>query len=166
MKILIVHNHYQQRGGEDAVVEAESKLLSERGHQVELFTAHNDDINTWWKKIWVGLTTVYNPFARARLFAKLRAFKPDVVHVHNFFPQLSPSIFHACHAAGVPVVMTMHNFRILCPTAFLFHDDKLREQSLRRSAFWTVRHRTYHDSWMQTAIIAAMAEASAQLPMG
>jgi glycosyltransferase involved in cell wall biosynthesis len=158
MKILIVHNFYQQRGGEDVVVEAESGLLRERGHEVELFTVHNNDINTWWKKIRTGLLTVYNPFARARLARKIAEFRPDVVHVHNFFPQLSPAIFKACHAARVPSVMTLHNFRILCPTAFLFHDDSLREHSLKRSAFWTVKYKTYHGSAAQTAIVAAMVD--------
>ncbi|NOT39107.1 MAG: glycosyltransferase [Alphaproteobacteria bacterium] len=158
MKILIVHNFYQTRGGEDVVVEAEGRLLRERGHEVEFFTVRNDDIDTWWKKAWVGLFTIYNPWAAARLTGKLRSCRPDVVHVHNFFPQLSPSIFRACHAAGVPVVMTLHNFRILCPTAFLFHDDKLREQSLKRSAFWTVRYATYRGSKAATAVVAAMVD--------
>ena len=158
MKVLVVHNYYQQRGGEDVVAEAEVALLRDAGHEVEFFTLHNKDITRWWQKAATAVLTVYNPWARARLAAKLEAFRPDVVHVHNFFPQFTPSIFDACRAAGVPSVMTLHNFRILCPTAFLFHDEKLREQSLRRSAFWTVRYGTYRQSRAGTFFVACMVD--------
>ena len=158
MKVLVVHNYYQQRGGEDVVSEAEVALLRGAGHDVEFFTVHNKDITRWWQKAATAVLTVYNPWARARLAAKLKTFRPDLVHVHNFFPQFTPSIFDACRAAGVPSVMTLHNFRILCPTAFLFHDETLREQSLRQSAFWTVRHGTYHGSPVATFFVAFMVE--------
>jgi|CXWL01.1.fsa_nt_gi glycosyltransferase involved in cell wall biosynthesis len=158
MKVLVVHNYYQQRGGEDVVSEAEVALLRDAGHEVEFFTVHNKDITRWWQKAATAVLTIYNPWARAKLAAKLKTFRPDVVHVHNFFPQFTPSIFDACRAAGVPSVMTLHNFRILCPTAFLFHDEALREQSLRRSAFWTVRHGTYHGSLAGTFFVACMVD--------
>ena len=158
MKVLVVHNYYQQRGGEDVVAEAEVALLRSAGHEVEFFTVHNKDITRWWQKAATAVLTVYNPWARSRFAAKLKSFRPDIVHVHNFFPQFTPSIFDACWAAGVPSVMTLHNFRILCPTAFLFHDERLREHSLRRSAFWTVRHGTYHGSPVGTFFVACMVD--------
>jgi glycosyltransferase involved in cell wall biosynthesis len=140
------------------VAEAEVALLRDAGHEVEFFTVHNKDITRWWQKAATAVLTVYNPWARSRFAAKLKSFRPDIVHVHNFFPQFSPSIFDACRAAGVPSVMTLHNFRILCPTAFLFHDERLREHSLRRSAFWTVRHGTYHGSPAGTFFVACMVD--------
>jgi glycosyltransferase involved in cell wall biosynthesis len=158
MKILLVHNFYQQRGGEDVVFESEANMLKERGHEVVQYSIHNDDIEGWGKKAAAGLFTVYNPFAKAKLAKKLREFRPDIVHVHNFFPQLSPSIFYACSEAGIPVVMTLHNFRILCPTAFLYHNELLRERSLKNSAFWTVMHRTYRSSLLGTLVVAGMVD--------
>ena len=77
MKVLVVHNYYQQRGGEDVVSEAEVALLRGAGHDVEFFTVHNKDITRWWQKAATAVLTVYNPWARARLAAKLKTFRQE-----------------------------------------------------------------------------------------
>lgn len=158
MKILLVHNYYKQRGGEDAVVEQELSLLRERGHDVELHAVHNDAIQGWRGKLSAGLLAIYNPFAKQIFTERLQRFRPDVVHVHNFFPQLSPAIFDACRAARVPSVMTLHNFRILCPTATLSLNGKIEERSLTHSALWTVRCRAYQESALATLPVAMMVD--------
>jgi glycosyltransferase involved in cell wall biosynthesis len=163
MKILLVHNFYQQPGGEDAVVREELALLQSGGHEVSLFSVHNDEIAGFWTKLKTLLLVTYNPWVRRALARRLSELKPDIVHVHNFFPQLSPSIFDACLDAGVPSVMTLHNFRILCPTGFLYHDGAIREDSLRHSAWWAVRRRVYRDSLLGTASVAAMVETHKRL---
>ncbi|TIL96952.1 MAG: glycosyltransferase family 1 protein, partial [Mesorhizobium sp.] len=81
--------------------------------------------------------------SRRALSRKLAEFSPDVVHIHNFFPLLSPSILDACREAGVPSVMTLHNFRILCPSSLLYPDERLRERSLRHACWWTVPKKVY-----------------------
>ncbi len=158
MRILLVHNYYQQRGGEDVVVDQELELLRRKGHEVELFAVTNDDIQGAWRKAVTAARLIYNPAARAALAAKLRAFRPDVVHVHNFFPLLSPSIFDACRAESVPSVMTLHNFRILCPTSTFFHDGRINERSLKHSAIWALPHRVYRASLLATAPLVVMVD--------
>lgn len=159
MKILLVHNYYQQRGGEDVVVEDELDLLKARGHEARLHAVHSDSIQGWQAKAAAGALAVYNPGAKARLRAVLASFQPDVVHVHNFFPLLSPSIFDACIDAGIPNVMTLHNFRVLCPTSILFHDGKVEERSLEHSALWAVPRRAYKGSALATLPLAVMVDA-------
>lgn len=158
MRVLLVHNFYQIPGGEDAIVQADLAMLRANGIAVELFAADNSDIKGLHQKALVGLRTVYNWPARVALAEKLKEFAPDVVHVHNFFPMLSPSIFDACVSAGIPAVMTLHNFRILCPAGLLHPDATLREQSLHHSCWWTVPRRAYRNSATATLALAAMVE--------
>lgn len=158
MKILIAHNFYQQRAGEDAVVQEEARLLSSFGEEVSLFSVHNDHIQGFWTKVWTGLNTVYNIPAQIRIAADIRQKRPDIVHVHNFFPQLSPSIFYACKNEGVPCVLTLHNFRILCPTCFLYSDEKIRERSLHAPCWWTVPRKVYRNSFAGTLVLSTMVE--------
>lgn len=158
MKITIVHNFYAQKGGEDVVVENELSMLRSMGHQVSFVSAHNSSINTIADKFWTLAGTVYNLRAKKRFAQHISAFQPDIVHVHNFFPKLSPSIFDACAEAGIPSVMTLHNFRILCPTAFLYHSGRIEERSLHGSCWWAVREAVYRHSIVGSAIVAAMVQ--------
>src|SRR5579872_6354417 len=95
MKILLVHNFYQQPGGEDAVVRHEMALLQTKGHDVALFAVNNNEISGFFQKLKTALLVVYNPWSKRRLSTEIARFRPDVIHVHNFFPQLSPSVFYA-----------------------------------------------------------------------
>ena len=118
MKILIAHNAYQQRGGEDAVVEAEAELLRSRGHEVSEYRRHNDEFAN------VGRTqaafgTLWPSRTRTELAAMVQAVQPNVLHGHNTFPLISPSLYWAAADCGVPVVQTLHNFSRLCPPAVL-----------------------------------------------
>jgi glycosyltransferase involved in cell wall biosynthesis len=158
MRVLLVHNFYQIAGGEDSVVREELSMLKKNGVDVELFSVSNDDIRGTLGAIAAGLRVIYNPRARRALSKKLAEFLPDVVHIHNFFPLLSPSILDACLDANVPSVMTLHNFRVLCPTALLHPDEALRERSLRHSCWWTVPKRGYRNSAGATLALAAMVE--------
>ena len=158
MRVLLVHNFYQIPGGEDSIVRQELIMLKKNGVDVELFSVTNDDIRGIREKISVGVKVVYNFGARRALSRKLAEYSPDVAHIHNFFPMLSPSILDACRDAGVPAVMTMHNFRILCPTALLGADERTRQRSLRRSCWWTVPKRAYRNSAAATLAVAAMVE--------
>ena len=159
VRILLVHNYYQQRGGEDVAVEQELDLLQRKGHETQLYAVTNDDIRGLWRKAATAAFVVYNPATKTAMARKLSAFRPDIVHVHNFFPQLSPSVFDACRDAGIPCVMTLHNFRILCPTSILFHDGRVTERSLHHTALWALPHRVYRSSFLATLPLAAMVDA-------
>jgi glycosyltransferase involved in cell wall biosynthesis len=155
-RVLLVHNRYQQRGGEDAVVLAEQNLLRHNGFPVEYMEANNDHIVGFTGKLKASATTVHNFSAVSKLRRLLQNFKPDVVHVHNWFPSLSPAIFRACKSAGVPAIHTLHNYRILCSKSTLFRDGMVCEDCLNtKLRLPGIRHRCYHGSYFGTAIVTA-----------
>lgn len=157
MKVLLVHNRYQQRGGEDAVVEAESRLLSANGIEIQRLDADNDAIQGIVSKIQVSASQFGIPgTALSRFRETLSHFRPDVVHVHNWFPTLSPSIFNICRNARVPVVHTLHNYRLLCAGATLFRDGHVCEDCIG-TTFRTpgILHSCYHNSLPGTAVATA-----------
>lgn len=156
LRILLAHNRYQHYGGEDTVVEAEAQLLRDLGHEVDLFLVDNDNIQGLAAKLTAAALTTYNPRSRVALRDRLRAHRPDVVHVHNLFPQLTPAIFDACLDEGVPSVMTLHNYRLGCANALLFRDGHPCEECLSSSAFNAVRHGCYRGSRVGSAVVAAM----------
>ncbi len=148
MKVLLVHNRYQQRGGEDAVVDAEACLLANRGVQVQRLDADNDAIQGALAKIRVSTNQFSgSPAMRQRIGNALQTFRPDVVHVHNWFPTISASVFGQCKTAGVPVVHTIHNYRLLCVGATLFRDGHICEDCIG-ATFRTpgIRHKCYRGS--------------------
>lgn len=130
MKVLLVHNRYQQKGGEDSVVESERKMLSAHGVETDLLEADNDHIRGLTAELKAAVKVLYNAEQVARLSKRLVDFKPDVVHVHNWFPTLSPAIFGACRRSGIPVVHTLHNYRPLCIKASLYRDGSPCEDCL------------------------------------
>ncbi len=157
MRVLIVHNRYQQRGGEDAVVASEGKLLAGHGLEVETLEESNDAIQGLKGKIDASASVLFGAQnSTARVRARLAQFRPDVVHVHNWFPTVSPSIFWYCKRAGIPVVNTLHNYRLLCVNATLFRDGKVCEDcigSMFRAS--GVIHKCYRDSRAGSAVATA-----------
>ena len=157
MRILLLHNRYQFRGGEDIAVEQEFALLREHGHDVRLVLEHNDLISGVAGAVSAACSAVYSARSRRRVADELRAFCPDIVHVHNFFPLLSPSVHLACREAGVPVLQTLHNYRLICPGALLFRDGRPCEDCVGRSVPWPgVLHGCYRGSRAGTAAVASM----------
>jgi len=157
-RILIVHNRYQQQGGEDTVVAAEERLLTDAGYPVDTLFITNHAINSTAMQMQTALFTPYNPVSRRLMRQRLRANRPDIVHVHNFFPRLSPSIFDACRDEAVPVVMTLHNYRLACANGLLFRDNAPCELCIAGSAAAAVRHSCYRHSRFGSAAVAAMIE--------
>ncbi len=158
MKIVLVHNSYQQPGGEDVVFDHECRLLENHGHAVTAYRRSNHEIEELSsiektmllkRSIWASDTH--------REFSQLLAREnPDIVHVHNTFLMISPSVYGACRDRGVPVVQTLHNFRLLCPAATFFRDGKVCEECVDRSLLRSVRYGCYRDSRMATASLAFM----------
>jgi glycosyltransferase involved in cell wall biosynthesis len=157
MKVLLLHNRYQIAGGEDIVVQAEKALLEANGHQVALLEANNDDITSFWKKAQAAANTIYSNSSKQWVSAEIASFLPDVVHVHNFLPLLSPSVYYACREANVPVVQTLHNYRLLCPNGLFFRDGKVCEDCLVKNVPWPgVVHNCYRGSKAGTTVVATM----------
>src|SRR6476660_1455053 len=130
MRILLVHNHYQFAGGEDVVVQAEKSMLENHGHEVALLEADNADISGALKQISTGFNAVHSRGAKKRVAAELARFRPSIMHVHNFFPLFSPSIYYAARQVGVAVVQTLHNYRLLCPNALFLREGRPCEACL------------------------------------
>lgn len=156
MKCLVAHNSYQQSGGEDQVFQAECALLERHGHEVVRLTAHNAQVDALAPAA-LALKTVWNGAAYRETRALLRRERPQVLHVHNTFPLLSPAIYHAARAEGVPVVQTLHNYRLLCANALLFRDGHVCEDCLRRAVPVSgVRHACYRESRAASGVVVAM----------
>jgi glycosyltransferase involved in cell wall biosynthesis len=155
LKILFVHNIYRQAGGEDAVTAAEVDLMRAHGHDVQLWKADNKDLPTGLRgKIKTALNTVYSTDSLLLARKKLQYFQPDIVHVHNFFPQISPSVYDACLELGIPVVQTLHNFRLICPGALLLRNGKVCELCIKGSPYQAARYGCYRDSKAGSLVVA------------
>ncbi len=156
MKILSVHNSYQKPGGEDQVFAQEADLLRAHGHEVLLYQASNDQVTGVNPLVLLG-NTVWNRQIHQELRDLLRRERPDIMHVHNTFPVISPAAYYAANAEGVPVVQTLHNYRLLCPAATFFREGKVCEDCLSKSVPWPgVAHGCYRGSRGATAAAAAM----------
>jgi len=160
MKILLMHNFYQNKGGEDVVFESEKLLLKSYGHDVSLYVVNNSLIDGLKSKIKTFLTVSYSEAVRKKLTTVLKESNPDIVHIHNFFPLLSPSIFDACFDCGIPVIQTLHNYRTICPGGLLLRDGKVCEKCIEGSAYQAVRHRCYKKSFFGTYSVSRMVDKS------
>lgn len=157
MRVLVLHNQYRYAGGEDVVVARERDLLLRHGHDVRIYTVSNDVVQSTWDEIVAAWRTPYSRSARRRVAVEIEAFRPDLVHVHNFFPLLSPSIFDACVASNLPVVQSLHNYRLLCLNASLRRDGHLCEDCIGKSLPWPgIVHGCYRGSRGASAAVAAM----------
>jgi glycosyltransferase involved in cell wall biosynthesis len=155
MKIVLVHNYYQRPGGEDVVFAAEAALLRQKGHEVVQYTEDNRCIKGV-RQIAVAAHTIWSGSTRHRLLRILHGVRCDVVHFHNTFPLISPSAYAACREATVPVVQTLHNYRLLCPAATFFRDGHVCEACLGKTPPWPgVRYACYRESHVQTTVVAA-----------
>ena len=158
MTILVVHNRYRFRGGEDSVYESECAMLENAGHRVVRYEKSNADIRErgLLRKIGLAARTVWNPSTVRDIKALIRAEKPDVVHCHNTFPVISPSVYWAAAAEGVPIVQTLHNYRLACLNGYLFRDGAVCEDCLGRAPWRGVCRACYRGSRLQSAAVAAM----------
>src|SRR5579862_2526570 len=158
LKIITVHNRYLMPGGEDQVFESEARLLREYGHEVTQVEEHNEYPGTLVKKIGMAVDCVWSQSWNRRFQSLLGEARPDVVHVHNFFPRISPSIYYACRKQSVPVVQTLHNYRLLCAGAEFYRDGKVCEDCLDHGVLSGIRHGCYQGSKLGTAVLTLMVD--------
>jgi glycosyltransferase involved in cell wall biosynthesis len=151
LKILFIHSHYQLQGGEDTVVQQEVALL-QKEHDVALLSFQN-----------IGglkggiqfIKSIWNTAAAGQIEQKIKEFQPDVVHVHNWHFGIGPLAFRTVSKLGIPIVHTLHNYRLLCPSAILLHDNKLFTASLQSKFPWqAVFKKVYRNSFMLTLWLA------------
>lgn len=155
MRIILCHNYFRERGGEDQVFEDELELLTSHGHDVTTFVKHNDDLEGTVQTLKVALTTPWNRSSSHELGDLVREKGADVVHFHNWLPQISPAAFYGARKAGAAVVVTLHNYRWICPKGILFRDGKVCEDCVGKTVpLPAVRHGCYHESKAGSAAVA------------
>jgi glycosyltransferase involved in cell wall biosynthesis len=160
MKVLIIHNSYQQPGGEDVVFAQECQLLEGYGHEVVKYQRSNHEIEAMSGLQRLALTKdiIWSAASNRQIRDVLRAEHPDVVHIHNTFMMVSPSVYQVCQQMGVPVIQTLHNFRLLCPAFSLFRDGHVCEECPTSGLWRSVWHGCYRDSRALTANVALMLQ--------
>jgi glycosyltransferase involved in cell wall biosynthesis len=156
MHVLSVHNKYQIRGGEDESREAEERLLKEMGHQVDVYEESNHSISAL-NPAQVALKTVWSRESYQMVRQQLRRESYDVVHVQNFFPLISPSVYYAARAEGVPVIQTLRNYRLLCPNALFFREGQVCEDCMGKFVPYPgVLHGCYRESRAASSGVTTM----------
>lgn len=156
MRILSIHNKYQIRGGEEESRESEERLLREMGHEVEAYEENNERVASL-GAVDMALRTVWSTEAYNIVKQKLMETAYDVVHVQNFFPLISPSVYYAAKAEGVPVVQTLRNYRLLCPNGLFFRDGQVCEDCMGKAIPYPgVLHSCYRDSLPASGVTATM----------
>lgn len=160
MRILQVHNRYKTPGGEWTVLNQELELLkNEHEHEVDQFIIKNSDhLDTFLKKVKLIFKAHYNHNSKRLVKEHLINGNYDIMHVHNFFPLLTPSIFEAAREVGVPTVMSLHNYRLIHPNGLMYHKGKIDHRSITGSAYNCVWDGVYRDSKLQTAVAAHFIE--------
>ena len=158
MHILLAHNHYKLPGGEDQCVAAETAMLKAHGHRVTLYCLSNEATDNM-GRLQIADRMLWSQQAYLDIQRLVRADRPDVVHFHNTFPLISPAAYYAARAEGVPVVQTLHNFRLLCVNALLFRDGRPCEDCLGKIPWRGVAHKCYRDSRAVSTAVATMITA-------
>jgi glycosyltransferase involved in cell wall biosynthesis len=156
MKILQVHNFYQSPGGEDRACASEYDLLTMQGHSVIRHFAHNDQIKGM-SDFTIGVKAIWNTDAYKEVRTLIQSERPDVIHAHNTFPLVSPAIYYAAAVERVPVIQTLHNYRLICPGGNLFRDGHLCEQCVGSTVpYKAVLHKCYRNNRLASVSVASM----------
>lgn len=159
MKILVIHNQYLEKGGEDRVVDAEIKMLKDSGNQVVCYKCSNNDIKSFgfFKKIKFLFKDInWNRKSYEEIKKMAREEKPDLAHIHNIFIYLSPSVYFALKETGIPVVQTLHNYRLICLKGTFYANNRICEDCLSGSCMRAVFKRCWRGSFILSAFLARM----------
>lgn len=158
MNIIIVHNAYQHSGGEDAVVDAEIALLRNRNHEVHVYRRHNDELKTA-SKAKAAISAIWSHQSEHEIEKLCASVGAELIHVHNTFPLVSPAVFWVAARKRIPVIQTLHNFRLLCPQAIFLRNGKVCEDCIEKVPWRAVTRRCYRGSAIQSAVAASTLTA-------
>lgn len=168
--ILLVHNRYKQKGGEDTVFENEKRLLEDHGHNVFTYERSNEEIDdlSLFRKLLLPLSSIYSFRTKREIKRLIEDKNINLVHVHNTLTMISPSVFSAVKAMKIPVVMTLHNYRMLCPNGLFFRDNKICEECFdcmngKSHLLNAVRHKCYRGSLAQSIIASLILKINRML---
>ena len=156
MKILIVHNSYGRYSGEEAVVDRTAAMFRSMGHEVVLYQKTTEGSrDSLWGQAQGFLCGLYSPAGIRGMREVLQRERPDVVNIHNLYPFISPAALFECRRADVPVIMTVHNFRLICPTGLFMRQGRPCELCLQRGNEWGCVQHNCEQSWLKSIGYAA-----------
>lgn len=139
MKIILVHNEYGKYSGEESVVESQIQLLEGHGHQVCPFTRSSAELDDMrFGRLYGFCCGIYNPLSVRSFRQFLIDQIPDIIHIHNLYPLISPAVLHVCNDFNIPVVMTLHNYRLICPNGMFLTKGKICESCKSGREYWCV----------------------------
>ena len=152
----MVHNYYQQAGGEDTVVNNEKKLLEDHGNSVFLYTRNNKEINDFgvFKKLLLPLACIFNIKTYIDISKILENKNINIIHVHNTILLISPSVFYVAKKFKIPVVNTLHNFRMECANGLFYHDGVVCEECLEKGIMNSIKYKCYRNSFLETFLMS------------
>lgn len=158
MNILIVHNKYKQNGGEDVVVENETKLLREMGYTVFRYIRSNDELDSMklFRKLLLPFTTIFSIKSYNEVLKIIKENNIDILHVHNTLCVISPSVYYAGFKSKIPVFQTIHNFRLLCPTGIFLRDNRICTDCIDKGLHKALGGKCYRNSFFQTLSVVLM----------
>jgi glycosyltransferase involved in cell wall biosynthesis len=159
MRIINAHNNHVGAGGMEVLFESITKLLRDRGHDVHVVERNNSEIQGISGRLASFGSMVYSPSAKREMAKLIADFRPDVVHLHNLYPQLSPSVVDACREANVPVVLAVQDYKLTCPTAQHLRDGKVCEKCLGGREYWCAVHNCRGSATMSVAYAVRNAAA-------
>jgi glycosyltransferase involved in cell wall biosynthesis len=162
IRILIVHNSYEFAGGEDEAVDADRELLAAHGHETLLFTRSFADLADRGKPDGgprVAADAMWSRESYEDLREVVRRWRPTVAHFHNIFPLISPSGYSACRSEKIPVVQTLHNYRLVCPAGTLLRSGRTCELCVGKVPWRAVKYRCYRGSRTQSLALASIITA-------
>lgn len=154
MTVLLVHNAYRIAGGEDSVVSREKALLEAQGHRVIPYFRLNEEIDGFslLRKLMMPFTTLFNFRTYREVRQLIRDRGVGIVHVHNTLALISPAVYYAARTCGVPVVQTIHNFRLQCPGALFLRGGRVCEECVSHGVCRSLRYGCYRESRLQTLL--------------
>lgn len=155
LRVVVVHNRYRQRGGEDAVAEAEIAMLRAHGHAVRVYERDSRELESM-GALDTAAQALWSRRTAQEIDALCERFGADLVHAHNTFPLVSPSLYWAAFRAGVPVVQTLHNYRLFCVQGMFRREERVCEDCLGHVPWRGAAHGCYHGSVAQSAAVAAV----------
>lgn len=152
LNILLVHNHYRISGGEDTVFQNELEALKHSGHNVYTYERFSDDIEkSFFRIVLLPISMMFNIKTFLQVSHLINKYQIDIIHCHNITPLISPSIFYVATLKNVPIVQTVHNFRLVCPNGLLHRDGKYCDECLKHNSYLpSLNHSCYHNSKIQT----------------
>jgi glycosyltransferase involved in cell wall biosynthesis len=161
MKILICHNYYNSKSGEDIVIGEDIRILKERQIEVIEYTRSNRDIENYniFQKTRFIAGTVYSKKSVRDIGEIIQEVRPDVALVQNVFPLISPSIYYALHTRQIPIVQLVYNYRLICPNAVLYTEGKICERCIHGNYTHAIVHKCFRNSYALSALYSVTLAA-------